>query len=60
MPGYVLTTMSQVLCTHGGKAVLTTANTKVKIQNAAALLETDVHTVAGCSFTLPGRGRWRP
>ena len=54
MPGYVLTTMSQVLCTHGGKAMLTTANTKVKIQSAPALLETDVHTVTGCTFTLPG------
>jgi hypothetical protein len=42
------------MCTHGGKAILTTSNTKVKIENAAALLETDVHTVAGCSFTLPG------
>lgn len=54
MPGYVLTTASQVMCTHGGRAVLTTANTRVKIQNAPALLETDVHTVAGCPFTLPG------
>ncbi len=54
MPGYVLTTTSRILCTHGGQATLTTANTKVKIQNAAALLETDVHTVAGCTFTLPG------
>jgi hypothetical protein len=54
MPGYVLTTASQVLCTHGGRAVLTTANTKVKIESAPALLETDVHPVTGCPFTLPG------
>jgi hypothetical protein len=54
MPGYFLTTSSQVTCTHGGSATLTTSNTKVKVDNAPALLETDVHAVAGCSFTLPG------
>lgn len=53
MPGYVLTTMSQVMCTHGGTAVLTTANTMSKVDNAPALLETDIHSVAGCPFTLP-------
>ncbi|NRF71731.1 hypothetical protein HLB44_32560 [Aquincola sp. S2] len=54
MPGYILTTSSQVMCTHGGKAVLSTSNTKVKIERMPALLESDVHAVAGCSFTLPG------
>ena len=53
MPGYVLTTMSQVMCTHGGTAVLTTANTMSKVDNAPVLLETDIHSVAGCPFTLP-------
>jgi hypothetical protein len=53
MPGYVLTTTSTVMCTHGGQATLTTANTQVKIDGAAALLESDIHTVAGCAFTLP-------
>jgi hypothetical protein len=54
MPGHILTTASQVKCTHGGTATLTTANTKVKVDGAYALLETDVHTVAGCPFTVPG------
>lgn len=54
MPGYILTTASTVMCTHGAKAMLATSNTKVKIENMPALLETDVHTVAGCPFTLPG------
>ena len=49
-----MTTSSQVKCTHGGTAMLTTANTKVKIDNSLALLESDVHSVAGCPFTLPG------
>jgi hypothetical protein len=54
MPGYILTTTSTVTCTHGGKATLTTANTKVMIDSAAALLESDIHSVAGCTFTVPG------
>lgn len=54
MPGYILTTASQVMCTHGGQATLTTANTQVKADGMPALLETDIHPVAGCAFTLPG------
>jgi hypothetical protein len=54
MPGHILTTASTVTCTHGGKATLTTSNTKVKVDGAAALLESDIHSVAGCPFTVPG------
>ena len=54
MPGYILTTSSQVMCMHGGTASLTTSNTKMKVDSSPALLESDVHSVAGCSFTLPG------
>jgi len=53
MPGYVLTTTSTVMCTHGGQATLTTANAKVTIDGAPALLESDIHPVAGCPFTIP-------
>lgn len=38
---------------HGGTAMLTTANTQLKIDSAPALLESDVHPVAGCPFTIP-------
>lgn len=34
--------------------MLTTSNTKVKVVNFPALLESDVHSVVGCPFTLPG------
>jgi hypothetical protein len=54
MPGYILTTSSQVMCTHGGTASLITSNTKLKVDNSPALLESDVLPVAGCPFTLPG------
>lgn len=53
MPGNILTTGSTVLCTHGGSATLTTANTKVMSDNMPALLESDVHMVAGCPFQIP-------
>ena len=53
MPGNVLTTSSTVLCLHGGSATLTTANSKVMADNAPALIESDVHAVAGCPFQIP-------
>ncbi len=53
MPGYVLTITSTVLCPHGGSAILTTSNTKIMVDNAPALLESDIHSVAGCPFQIP-------
>lgn len=53
MPGEVLTTASTVMCTHGGTAVLTTTNAHLTVAGMPALLQTDVHTVAGCPFQIP-------
>ena len=53
MPGHILTTASTVMCTHGGQATLTTSNVKLMVDGAPALLESDIHTVAGCPFTVP-------
>jgi hypothetical protein len=52
MPGQVLTVSSTIQCPHGGRALLTTGNTKMRAEGAFALLETDVHTVVGCPFTV--------
>jgi len=38
---------------HGGSAILTTANSKLMVDNMPALLESDVHSVAGCPFQIP-------
>jgi len=54
MPGNILTTASQVQCTHGAKATLTTSNAKVRVDGSYALLESDIHLVSGCPFTVPG------
>jgi hypothetical protein len=43
---------SQVQCAHGGFALLITKNTRVFVDGAPALLETDVHPVLGCPFTV--------
>jgi hypothetical protein len=53
MPGDILTISSTVMCMHGGSAILTTANTKIMVDNVPALLESDVHSVAGCPFQIP-------
>ncbi len=53
MPGNVLTIASTVLCMHGGSAILTTSNTKMMVDGAPALLESDIHSVAGCPFQIP-------
>jgi hypothetical protein len=48
----LLTTASQVMCPHGGQATLMTSNTQVTADGSPVLLESDVHIVAGCSFTI--------
>ena len=53
MPGNVLNISSTVLCMHGGSAILTTSNSKLMVDNVPALLESDVHSVAGCPFQIP-------
>jgi hypothetical protein len=52
MPGNILTTKSKIQCTHGGQATLLTSNTSVFVKGAPALLESDVHPVVGCPFTV--------
>jgi hypothetical protein len=49
MPGPFLTTTANILCTHGGKAVLLTGNARVRA-DGQLLLESDVHPVVGCPF----------
>jgi hypothetical protein len=46
----ILTTASTVMCPHGGTAQLITSNTDLKIDGAYALLQTDLHPIAGCTF----------
>lgn len=52
MPGEVLTIASTIQCLHGGQAILFTSNARLMVDNLPALLETDVHPVVGCPFTV--------
>ena len=47
--GPVLTTTATIQCPHGGRAVLTTSNLHAHAGDRM-LLESDTHTVVGCSF----------
>ena|SRR5688572_17458239 len=47
-----LTIASQIMCPHGGQAILFTSNTKVRAGGAFVLLQTDIHPVVGCPFTV--------
>ena len=47
-----LTTASRVMCPHGGTALLLTDNGVLFAGGSAVLLETDVHEVIGCPFTV--------
>ena len=40
------------MCPHLGQAQLFTSDTVAKADGAVILLETDVHTVVGCTFTI--------
>lgn len=52
MAAPICTTTSTIQCPHGGMAILLTSNTLVQVQGAFAVLETDIHPVVGCPFTL--------
>lgn len=52
MPGNHLTISSQIQCPHGGQAILSTTNTQVFAAGTAVLLESDIHPVVGCPFTI--------
>lgn len=54
MPAYVLTSTSTIQCPHGGAATVSPSQTAVKADGAPVLTESDVHTVAGCSFNVSG------
>ncbi len=52
MPGEILNIASSIQCMHGGKAILFTTNTRFMVDNLPALLESDMHPVVGCPFTV--------
>jgi hypothetical protein len=47
-----LTINSKIVCPHGGQVLLLTSNTRVFVGNVPALMESEIHPVIGCAFTV--------
>jgi hypothetical protein len=48
----ILTIQNQIQCPHGGQAILVTTNSAFLVDDSPALLESDLHVIAGCPFTV--------
>ena len=53
MPGFLLHMGATVLCAHGGQAMPTVTNPRVKVGGQPIATQTSVYTIAGCPFTTP-------
>ena len=52
MPGDFLTINSAIQCPHGGQATLITTQIRTSAEYGNILLESDVHVISGCPFTI--------
>jgi len=50
MPGFLLHQGATVLCMHGGQAMPTAPNPRVKVSGQMVVTQPTVYTVAGCPF----------
>jgi hypothetical protein len=48
----ILTIENQIQCPHGGQAILETTNSAFLVDGSPALLESDLHAIVGCPFTV--------
>lgn len=55
----VLTSITQIQCSHGAVVSHVPSSPKVTILGNPVLVATDLNSVAGCAFTLPG-GAYSP
>jgi hypothetical protein len=53
MPG-LLTTISVLMCPHGGTVTATTTNTRSKAGRAFLVTAGDTFVIAGCAFNIAG------
>jgi hypothetical protein len=53
MPGFLVTTGTQILCAHGGKVYSVGINPRVKIMGQPALFQSAPGVIAGCSNPPP-------
>lgn len=55
MSGNLLHVNATVMCPHGGQATLLPARTRVLVSGQPVATLADVHTIAGCAFTISGK-----
>lgn len=54
MPGFLLHQGATVLCLHGGQAMPTAPNPRVKVSGQPTVTQTTIYTIAGCPFNVSG------
>jgi hypothetical protein len=50
MPGYLLHVGATVICSHGGQAMPTAPNPRVRVSSQPVVTQPTMYTVAGCPF----------
>ena len=56
MPGFLLHLGATVTCMHGGQAMPTMANPRVRVAGQLAVTAAAPYTVAACPFVSPAPG----
>jgi uncharacterized Zn-binding protein involved in type VI secretion len=54
MPGFLLHMGATVLCMHGGQAMPTAPNPRVRVGGQPVVTQSAPYTVAGCPFNVSG------
>jgi hypothetical protein len=54
LPGFLLHVGASVLCLHGGQALPTVPNPRVRLAGQPVTTRPNPYTVAGCTFMPPG------
>ncbi|HEX6288347.1 MAG TPA: hypothetical protein VFZ66_04110 [Herpetosiphonaceae bacterium] len=54
MPGFLLHLGATVICFHGGQAMPTAPNPRVRVGGQPIVTQTTTYTVAGCPFNVSG------
>ena len=53
MPGYIVTTSSSAICTHGAQVAIISSNTRVRAAGSPIAVLNDQFTVTACPFQVP-------
>lgn len=54
MPGFLLNTISQVMCAHGGQGKPLLPLPRVKVMGQPAVGQVTPYAISGCPYQLPG------